>query len=202
MSELGRGDVDIIEKTTAFQGYFRVDRYRLRHRRFDGGWTGVMTRELFERGHAVSVLPYDPGRGRFVLCRQFRIGAYSAGMDPWQVELVAGIIEDGETPEDVARREGMEEAGVVIGDLMPIAHYLASPGGTSESLKMYLGHVSAEGVGGIFGLDSEHEHIRVFTVEEAELRRMLEGGQLTNAQILIAAQWFFLNRQRILAAWH
>ena len=201
MAEPGPTSIDIIEKVTAFQGYFRIDRYTLRHGRFDGGWTKPMTREVFERGHAAALLPYDPDLGLFVLCQQFRVGAYAGNMDPWQVELVAGIIEPGETPEGVAKREAMEEAGLEVRELMPIAHYLVSPGGTSESLALYLGRVSAKGAGGIFGLASENEHIRVFTVTEPELRKMLDEGRMMNAQILIAAQWFFLNRDRILASW-
>lgn len=201
MTALGATDIEVLEKTTAYQGYFRIDRYTLRHVRFEGGWTKPMTREVFERGHAAAVLPYDPSLGRFVLCQQFRIGAYAGHMSPWQVELVAGIIEEGESAEQVAVREGMEEAGLEIMELMPISRYLVSPGGTTETLALFLGRVSAATAGGIFGLDTENEHIRVFTVDERELRRLLDAGEMTNAQIIIAAQWFFLNRERILATW-
>ncbi|MDX2144576.1 MAG: NUDIX domain-containing protein [Rhodospirillaceae bacterium] len=201
MTALGASDIEVLEKTTAFQGYFRIDRYTLRHARFDGGWTKPMTREVFERGHAAAVLPYDPSLGQFVLCQQFRIGAYAGHMPAWQVELVAGIIEDGESAEQVVIREGMEEAGLAITELIPISHYLVSPGGTTETLALYLGRVSASNAGGIFGLDSENEHIRVFTVDERELRRMLDSGEMTNAQILIASQWFFLNREHVISKW-
>ena len=197
----GPSDIDIIEKTTVFQGYFRVDAYTLRHRRFDGGWTGAMRREVFERGHAAAVLPYDPARGVFVMCEQFRVGAHFGGMNPWQIECVAGIIEEGETPEDVGRREAEEEAGRTVTDLWPIQRYLASPGATTETIQLYLGRVSAEGAGGIFGLATEHEHIRVSVVTEARLKATMEAGELQNAATLIAAQWFFLNRERILQKW-
>lgn len=193
--------VEILEKTTIFQGYFRIDLYRLRHGRFDGGWTGEMSREIFERGHAVAVLPYDPDLGVFVMCEQFRVGAYAAGMDPWQLEIVAGIIEDGETPENVTRREAVEEAGRTITDLWRIQRYLATPGGSSESIYLYLGRVSAEGAGGIFGMAEENEHIRVSVMDEATLKSLMDAGQLTNAATLIAAQWFFLNRDHILEKW-
>lgn len=194
-------DIEILEQTTVFQGYFRVDAYTLRHGRFDGGWTGVMRREVFERGHAVAVLPYDPDLGVFVMCQQFRVGAYAAGMDPWQLEIVAGIIEEGETPEDVGFREAQEEAGRTVTELWPIQRYLATPGGSSESIWLYLGRVSAEGAGGIFGVPGEHEHIRVSIMSEAELREVMDAGKITNAATLLAAQWFFLNRDRILAKW-
>ncbi len=193
--------LEILEKKTIFQGYFRVESYRLRHGRFDGGWAGPITREVFERGHAAALLPYDPERGQFVMCEQFRVGAYAAGVDPWQLEIVAGIIDEGETPDDVVRRESVEEAGLNVTELWPIQRYLVSPGGTSESVYLYLGRVSASGAGGIFGLDEEHEHIRVTVMEESELKWLLDKNKLTNAATLIAAQWFFLNRTEILARW-
>ena len=197
----GPADIDIIEKTTVFQGYFRIDAYTLRHGHFDGGWTGAMQREVFERGHAAAVLLYDPDMAAFVMCEQFRVGAYAGGMDPWQLEIVAGIIEEDETPESVCRREAEEEAGRAITDLWPIQRYLASPGGTSESIYLYLGRVSAQGAGGIFGLPGEHEHIRVSVMDENRLRSLMESGKLANAATLLAAQWFFLNRERVLTQW-
>jgi ADP-ribose pyrophosphatase len=194
-------NIDIIEKRTVFQGYFRIDAYTLRHALFDGGWSGTMRREVFERGHAAALLPYDPILRKFVLCEQFRVGAYAAGMDPWQLEVVAGIIEEGEEPEAVVRRETEEEAGRTVLDLWPVQRYLASPGGTSETIYLYLGRISAEGAGGIFGLPGENEHIRVKVVEEAELKSLMDAGALTNAATLIMAQWFFLNRDRVREQW-
>jgi ADP-ribose pyrophosphatase len=194
-------DIDIIEKRTVFQGYFRIDSYTLRHGLFGGGWSGTMKREIFERGHAAALLPYDPIRRQFVLCEQFRVGAYAGGMNPWQLEVVAGIIEEGESPEAVVRRETEEEAGRTVLELWPVQRYLASPGGTSETIYLYLGRVTAEGAGGIFGLPGEDEHIRVKVVEEEELQDMMDKGELTNAATLIMAQWFFLNRERIRASW-
>ena len=197
----GPSDIEVLEKTTVFRGYFRVDAYILRHGKFGGGWTGVMRREVFERGHAAAVLPYDPERGVFVMCEQFRVGAYLARMNPWQLEIVAGIIEDGETPEDVCLREAEEEAGRTITDLWSIQRYLASPGATTETIQLYLGRISAEGAGGIFGLASEHEDIRAAIMTEAELKAAMEAGEITNGATLIAVQWFFLNRERILQKW-
>ncbi|MDX2225002.1 MAG: NUDIX domain-containing protein [Rhodospirillaceae bacterium] len=193
--------LDVIERATVFKGYFRIDRYVLRHGLFDGGWTAPMTREVFERGHASAVLPFDPERGEAVLCQQFRVGALAGGLPPWQVELVAGIIDDGETPEAVARREAREEAGLTVTDLMPICRYAVSPGGASESVYLYLGRVSAAGAGGVFGLADEGEHIRVEAVPEIELRRMLDAGEIGNASTLLAVQWLFLNRDKVRAAW-
>ena len=125
--------IEVLEKIPAYRGYFRVDSYRLRHRRFDGGWTPVLEREVFERGHAAALLPYDPRRDEVVLIEQFRVGALAAGLDPWLIEIVAGIIEPGEAADEVARRETHEETGLNVGRIERIAEVFVSPGGASET---------------------------------------------------------------------
>lgn len=193
--------VELLEKSERYSGFFRINQYRLRHRLFAGGWSGVIEREVFERGHAVGVLPYDPVADSLVLIEQFRIGALVAGMSPWLIEVVAGIIEEGEAPEEVARRETLEEAGLEIQALMPMCRYLVSPGGSSESVRLYCGRVDSRGAGGIHGLAEEHEDIRVDHLPYGEAMRLLEEGQVTNSVGLIALQWLALHRDRVRAAW-
>ena len=202
-------DVEVVERTATYEGYFRVDRYRLKHKLFEGGWSDVMTREVFERGHAVAVLPYDPNLDRVVLIEQFRIGAHAAlasrwfGDDasPWLIECVAGIIEKGEDPEEVARREIREETGCDVDAVVPVTHYLVSPGGSSESVFIYCGRVDAGKVEGIHGIQDEHENIRPFAVPVAEAFRLLDGGRIYNAMTIIALQWLRANRERLQEAW-
>ena len=204
-----KADVEVIEKQPAFQGYFRVDRYLLKHRLHGGGWSGPLSREVFERGHVAAVVPYDPVRDEIVFIEQFRVGAYAAlqspwladGFSPWLLEFVAGIIGDGETPEGVAVREGREETGLEITDLIPVANYLSSPGGCSEYVQVYCGRVDAEGAGGIFGLDHENEDIRVLAVPAAEAFQWLKDGRISNGLTLIALQWLKLNRDRVRRDW-
>ena len=198
---MDQNDVNVLKRETVFQGYYRVDRYHLKHRRHDGGWTDPMTREVFERGHAVAVLPYDPVRDEVVLIEQFRIGAYAAGVGPWLLEVVAGIIDAGETLEYVARREAREEAGIDVKDLTPIAAFLLSQGAVSETVQLFCGRVDATGAGGIHGLDHEHEDIKVSTVQFAEIREFLDQGRITNAVALIALQWLLLNRDSVRNLW-
>lgn len=193
--------VDIIEKAPVYQGYFRINRYTLRHALFAGGMSGTLTREVFERGHAVGLLPYDPVRDEVVLIEQFRIGAYVAEIEPWLIEIVAGIIEDGETPEDVARRETLEEAGLTISELLPMCRYVVSPGGSSESVRVFLGRIDSSHAGGIHGLNSEDEDIRVTALPWADARRLLDDGKITNALGLIALQWFALHREEVRRRW-
>ena len=128
----GPQDIEIQEREQCFKGFYKVDRLRLRHRQFAGGMGPLLTRELFVRHDAVCVLPYDPQRDEVVLIEQFRVGAMDAGVNPWLMELVAGLIDKDEEPEEVARREAVEEAGLTLGALWPIAQYLPSPGGSNE----------------------------------------------------------------------
>jgi ADP-ribose pyrophosphatase len=198
---MNNSDFEIIGTTTLFQGYFRIDLYRFRHRLFAGGWSDEVRREVFERGHAVAVLPYDPERDAVLLIEQFRVGAVAGGMPAWQTEVVAGIIDEGETPEDVAHREAEEEAGCKIQELVPVMRYLVSPGGTSETCQLFCGRIDSCGLGGIHGLAHEHEDIRVEIVPFAEARERLLAGRIGNAPAIIALQWLLLNRDTLRRRW-
>lgn len=198
---LSRDDVEILDTETLWKGFFRMDRVRLRHRLFAGGWGQPITREVFERGHAAALLPYDPVRDEVVLIEQFRAAAMTAGAEPWLVEIVAGIIEDGETAEDVARRETVEEAGCEVTDIVPVMDVFTTPGGSSERIAIFVGRVNTQGVGGIHGLADEGEDIRVFTESlDAALARQANGG-IVNLIAIAALQWLTLNREEIRAMW-
>ncbi len=193
--------IEIIAKDTPFKGYFQIDSYRLRHRKFDGGWTQEMSREIFERGHAAAVLLYDPELDQVVLIEQFRLGAYAAGFEPWLIEVVAGIIDPGETPEDVVRREAQEEAGCDVTQLHPIGSYLATPGGSSESLTLFCGKVDAGKAGGIHGLEHEGEDIRVLVLPRTQALQKLAEGAVCNFTAVVALQWLALNHTEIMSIW-
>jgi ADP-ribose pyrophosphatase len=201
--------VEIENKETVYDGYFKVDKYTLKHRQFEGSWSGGFTREVFERGHAVAVLLYDADLDQVVLIEQFRIGAYAArnyhhwddNHSPWLIEVVAGMVEEGEKLEDVARREAVEEANCAIKELVPVTHYLASPGGTSETMAIFCGQIDASNAGGVHGLDHEDEDIRVISVPTSEVLMMLDQGKINNAMTLIALQWFRLNHKSLRTKW-
>ncbi len=194
-------DVDIIAREAGYDGYFRIDRYRLKHRLFAGGWGQELQRELFERGHVVAVLPYDPVRDEIVLIEQFRIGAYSAGMGPWISEIVAGVIDAGQEPDDVARRETHEETGLEIEDLIPVCRYLSSPGASTETVRLYCARVDATAAAGIHGHADEGEDIRVYTLPFAEMRARLAAAEYDNALTIIGLQWLVLNREDLRRRW-
>ena len=196
-----KADVEIFEKTVCFEGFFRLERYRLRHRLFNGDWSRPIVRELFERGHAAAVLPYDPIRDEIILIEQFRVGALSAMDGPWLLEIIAGMIESTETAEQVAKRESVEEAGCAITDLIPLYHYFVSPGGTTEQLALFCGRTDTSNVGGIHGAIDEDEDIKVHVIPFHSALNLLTTGKINSASAIIALQWLILNREYIRARW-
>lgn len=202
-------DVKILDKTRSFDGYFQIDRYTVQHKLFEGGVSQPFTREVFERGHAVVVLLYDPETDDLVFVEQFRIGAYAAQQtpwwegeaSPWLIECVAGVIDDGETPEQVARREAKEEAGCEVTEMVPIQRVLASPGASSETVFVYCGRVDSAQAVGIHGLDDEHEDIRVLKVPTGQAFEWLDAGRFVHSITIIAVQWFHDNHRHLRASW-
>jgi ADP-ribose pyrophosphatase len=197
----GKDDVEIIARETRYKGFFSIIAYRFRHRLFNGEMSGEVVREVFERGHAAVLLPYDPKRDEVVLIEQIRIPALDSSDTPWLLEMVAGIIEEGETVEDVARREALEEANIVVKRCKPALNYLASPGGTSERLSIMVGEVDATTAEGIHGLEAENEDIRVHVVSREQAYRWVEEGAIDNAASVIALQWLQLHHESLRKEW-
>lgn len=195
-------DIEVVEKKTAHKGFLQVDVYRLRHKKFDGSWSGVLPpREVCERGDAVGVLLYDPDRDAVVLIEQFRVGAAASGRSAWLTEIVAGVIDEGETPEDVARRESKEEAGCTVQELEKICDYFSSPGALTEYVSVFCGRVDSEGLSQSGGLEEEHEDIRVSVVPSDEAIRLLDENRLQNSVTVIAVGWFARHREALRERW-
>lgn len=194
-------DLKITKTAPLYRGFFKLVSFEFTHRLFEGGWSKTVKREILERGHAVAVLLYDPNLEEFVLIEQVRIGAMETSESPWLIEVVAGMIDEGETPDDVCRREAQEEAGVEILRLHKALSYLSSPGGTTERLHIYIGEVDASQAHGVHGLDYESEDILVRRVPVAEAVEWLNVGKIDNAAAVIALQWFLLNKHDLLNLW-
>jgi len=188
---------EVIEKETVYQGFFRLEQYTLKHTLFEGGWSQPITRELFRRGSCVAVLLYDPDRDEVVLIEQFRVGAVYQPDRAWLIEIVAGAIEEGETAEEVAYREAIEEAGCEIKELIEIQQFYTTPGGSSERITLFYGRVDSSTVGGIHGLDHEDEDIHVTTVKFGDAFQMLESGQIESGIPIIALQWLYIHRDKL-----
>ncbi len=199
--DYGKQDVEFIARESLYNGFFSLDLYRFRHRLFNGEMSGEVRREIFERGHAAVLLPFDPVRDEVVLVEQIRIAAYDTSDTPWLLEMVAGMIEEGESPEDVARREAVEEAGLDVGHVKKVLSYLASPGGTSERLTVLVGEVDATTAKGIHGLADENEDIRVHVVSREQAYQWVEEGKIDNAASIIALQWLQLHYQTLRNEW-
>lgn len=193
-------DVEITEQERLCDGFFKISRLNIRHALFEGGEVEVV-REQFQRDDAVCVLLFDPVRDTIVLIEQFRVGALNRPNSPWLLELVAGIVEPGETSEDVALREAVEEAGAHIYDIVPITRYLPSAGGSDEYIELLCARVDSDGVGGVHGLAHEGEDILVHVLPFAEVCEMVANTTIDNAATIIAVQWLQLNKQKLLQRW-
>lgn len=192
----------INERETVYRGFFRIDHFRLRHRLFAGGWSAELSREVFLRHDAAGILLYDPRRDELVLIEQFRLAAHLAGFAAWQIEIVAGIIDQDETAAAVAQREAQEEAGLaIIGEVVPIHRFMTSPGGSTETVDLFCGRVDASTAGGIHGLADESEDIRVVVKTYAEAMTLLASGKIENGYTLLALHWLMANRETLRRQW-
>ena len=192
---------EILKEETPYQGFFSLKKFTLKHTLYQGGWSSTLTRELFHRGNCVAVLLYDPKRDEVVMIEQFRIGAMQLTNKAWLLEIVAGAIEEGETAEDVAYRESVEEANCQIEELIKINDFFTSPGGTSELLSLFCGKVNSENAGGFHGLDHEDEDIAVKAMKFDEVYQKLLDGEILSAIPLIAIQWLYINRDQLREKW-
>lgn len=192
-----RDDVEIIREENMYKRFFRVDKIFLRHKLFEGGWGKEIGRELFMRGNAVAVVLYDPVRDQIGMVEQFRIGAMNEENGPWLYEVVAGMIEEGEQPEEVARRELLEEANISPYAMEYICNYLSSPGGTDEKLHLFCGLSDLSMAGGVYGVPDEGEDIRVHVFAAEDVLGSLYSGAFNNAAAIICLQWLQMNRERL-----
>lgn len=190
-----KNDVKVMERQRVFQGFFAVDKLTLRHRLYAGGWSKPFTRELFLRGRAAGVLLYDPVLDRVVLVEQFRVGMLGAEQQsPWALELVAGMVDVAESPQEMAGREVLEETGLTMGQSQFICEYYTSPGGCDERISLFYAEVDSSGAGGIHGLAEENEDIRVVVVPRAVAIAAIEQGLVNNAMAIIALQWLQIRK--------
>ena len=193
--------VDVVRTENCHKGFYQLDRVHLRHELFAGGMSREINRELFVRHDAVCVLPYDPQHDRVVLIEQFRVGALSKTDNPWLIELVAGLIDKDEQPEEVAHREAQEEAGLEFTGLWPMLKYFPSPGASTEYVHLYLGRCDSTGAGGLHGLLEEAEDIRVTVWDFEDALQAVRDGRISNAASIIALQWLALNRVEVRGLW-
>ena len=197
-AQFGKADYEILSRENGFRGFLNIDIINVKHKLFRGGWSSTINREVLVREGAVGVLLFDPQRDEIFLVRQFRVGLLDGAATPWALELIAGMIEFGEELEEVAFREVKEESNCEVSQLVKICDYYNSPGVSSEKVRLYLGIVDSENMGGIYGLESENEDIEVVVLSYTEAITGLNKGYLANAMSIIALQWLELNKSHIL----
>jgi len=193
----GHSDYRLKSAETVFQGFFKMTQMIVQHRLFGGGWSKPLKRELFQRGDAVGVLLYDPRHQLVGLVEQFRPGALNEQHGPWQYELVAGMMNANEEPEQVAVRELQEETGLEVEKLLPICDYLVSAGGTDEKMHLFCGLVDLSERGGVFGHDGEGEDILFQVWSYDETLQAFSQGLLNSAAMSVALFWLQLNNHRL-----
>jgi ADP-ribose pyrophosphatase len=184
----------LASRETVFKGYYQVDKLRFHHSLFNGGTSELIDREMFVRGNVAAVLAYDPNSDSIALVEQFRIGAMNQPDNPWLLEVIAGMIEKGEEPEEVAIRESKEEAGLNLTEVRLIRRYLASPGCTPEEVFIYYAETDLSQVQGVHGLEAEGEDIQVHVMSADDAIQMLDEGIIKNSISIIALQWFQYQR--------
>jgi len=194
----------IVKNKSLYDGHFKVDQLVIQHELFAGGLSANLTRERVSRKNSVAVLPYDPVRDEVVLVEQFRVGALSSEQQessPWLIEIIAGLVEEGEAFEEVACREALEEANCKVKNLLKVSSFFPSPGGFSELSHVYIGRTDTTNLGGICGLKEEGEDIRVHVMSSDNALQLLQAGKIRSAIPMIALYNFMQLRDKLIKQW-
>ena len=186
-------------KRVVYKGFFSVEEHDLSYRKFNNQQSSILTRSALISSDAVIVLPYDPVNDRILLIEQFRSGPYVKGdKNPWVLEPIAGLIDEGETPESAGIREAQEEAHLEIKRLELVARSYPSPGISTEFFHQYIGIVELlDSSNLIAGLSSENEDIRSHIFKYEQFFEMIESGKVKVGPLILLGLWLSKNRNRL-----
>ena len=204
IQQFSQEDMEIVAEKTLYKGFFTLKQIQFKHKLFAGGESEIVTRELLIKGAASAVIAYDPKADSVVLVEQVRIGAAyhpEPMRSPWLLELIAGMVEKDEKPEEVALRESKEEAGITVKNLTHCLSVWDSPGGTVERLHLFVGKVDSSQAKGIHGLADENEDIRVHVVKREQAYQWMCEGKIDNGIAVIGLQWLQLNYAKLQKRW-
>lgn len=183
-------DVEITQREYLYQGFIQVEKISLRHQLFNqANYTSTIQRELIHRKEAAGVLIYNDQQQRFALIEQFRVGAIDDPVSPWQLEIIAGVLDGDESPESCIRRESIEESGCEIQDLEHLFSFYPSAGACDEIFHLYVAQAELPEQGGVFGMPDEGENIQLHIVQYQDLNQLLSSSRLRNAPVIMALQW-------------
>ena len=190
-------DVTIESREFLFRGFIQVEKLSFRHRLFNQpDYSPVIQRELIHRPEAAGVLLYNDQQQRFALIEQFRVGALNDSESAWQLEVIAGVLDGDEAPEDCIRRESLEESGCEVQQLQHLFSFYPSAGACSEFFHLYAAEVELPKMGGIFGMPDEGENIQLHLFDYSEVGTLLRNGRLRNAPVIMALQWLAQHLQQ------
>ena len=194
-----QNDYTVHEHTLKYQGFFKISEYKISHKLFNGGTSNILSREIFERGDAVVLLPYDPVNDVIIFNEQFRPGVMGGSHSPWLLEFVAGMFGENESPIEVAIREAKEEPNLDIlpQDTTKIMEYYSSAGGTSEKIHLYAATIDSTNVGGVYGIPEEGEDIKIHVIKRVDAMKLLNEGKIINAASIIGLQWLQMNYRQL-----
>lgn len=192
-------DVTFKSSQEVFKGHYKLLCHQLQYRLFSGEMGETLQRECFTTTPSVGVLLYDPKEDKIVLVQQFRIGALQDANSPWLVELIAGVIDTPDTPENIAKKETLEEAAIHIEQLHSFMRYWVSPGCSNEFMELFCGLIDSRHLpdSQIQGSKAEHEDIRVLVCTRSSAYEALKKGLISSASAIIALQWLELNYQHL-----
>lgn len=173
-------------KEIVYRNFFEIQKATVQYEKFDGTLSEKVQRFNSEHGHSAAILLHDPAAGEFVLVEQFRYPAYVFdAQKAWLLEIIAGLIENGEDPVDVARREVLEETGYEVQEIESLREFFLSPGSSSERIFIFFGKAGKKVAPG-GGLSSEAEDIRVVRLPVHEAYRLVDEGRIHDAKTLVA----------------
>ncbi|MFZ7142988.1 ADP-ribose diphosphatase [Avibacterium avium] len=203
LQQFTQQDIEIIKEEPLYNGFFNLKKVYFKHKLFAGGESGVVTRELLVKGAASVVVAYDPDADSVVMVEQVRIGAYNPQLSqsPWLLELIAGMVEEGEQPDEVAQRESQEEAGVQVEHLREVMSFWDSPGGIVERIHLFVGKVDSSKAQGIHGLAEENEDIRVHVIARQTAYEWVCSGKIDNGLAVTGLLWLQLNYLSLQKEW-
>ncbi|MFZ7217688.1 ADP-ribose diphosphatase [Avibacterium avium] len=203
LQQFTQQDIEIIKEEPLYNGFFNLKKVYFKHKLFAGGESGVVTRELLVKGAASVVVAYDPDADSVVMVEQVRIGAYNPQLSqsPWLLELIAGMVEEGEQPDEVAQRESQEEAGVQVDHLREVMSFWDSPGGIVEHIHLFVGKVDSSKAQGIHGLAEENEDIRVHVIARQTAYEWVCSGKIDNGLAVTGLLWLQLNYLSLQKEW-
>ena len=192
-------NIQIKDLKREYLGFFALNQVDLKYPFFDNSTSGVKSRTILMGSEASLILPYDPILDKVLLVEQFRIGPFCRGdKAPWVYEPVAGMIEFGEKPEDAAKREVFEEAGIQVTNLVKINSGYPNPGEATTYFYNYIGIVDLSDYSpGIYGVRDEGEDIRTHVIDFKEVFNWSISNKLRVLPLNTMVLWLALNKLKL-----